>query len=256
MMIKRFIASLLTCITLFTSPLFAVSTSSCYDTDTKAMLQFEGSDASTAFTDDSATANTFTAVGNAQIDTAQFKFGSASGLSDGTGDKINTPDNSAFDATGDFTVEVWVRFNSVATAIIWELGSYIGANSAGCIYSHGGPRLDCYVNGTALGTLGERSWSPSAGTWYHLVVMRSGSSVYVFIDGTLKSTTTESTSITPSNKLSLFDSNANDGAFNGWFDSFRYVVGTAVYSTSGFTSPSSPFTACAVAKRRILTTVG
>lgn len=252
----RFIASLLTCITLFSSPLLAVSTPTCYDTDAKVMLQLNGADASTTITDSSATAGTWTAVGNAQIDTAQSKFGGASGLSDGTGDKMNTPDNVVYDASGDFTIEVWVRFNSVATAVLWEIGSYAGANGAGCLYSNGGPRLDCYVNGTALGTVGERAWSPSTGVWYHIVVMRSGSSVYLFIDGTLKSTTTESASITPADKISLFDSNTNDADLNGWLDSFRYVVGTAVYSTSGFTSPSAEFTACSVAKRRILTTVG
>ncbi len=53
-----------------------------------------GADGSTTFTD-SATggSHTWTAYGNAQIDTAQNKFGGASGLFDGSGDYIDTPDS-------------------------------------------------------------------------------------------------------------------------------------------------------------------
>jgi hypothetical protein len=54
-------------------------------------LQFEGSDTSTTITDSTGT-DTWTAAGNAQIDTAQAFVGSSSLLLDGTDDKI-TCDN-------------------------------------------------------------------------------------------------------------------------------------------------------------------
>jgi hypothetical protein len=48
--------------------------------NTKLLLHFEGDDASTTFTDSSEALQEITAYGNAQIDTAYYKFGAASGL--------------------------------------------------------------------------------------------------------------------------------------------------------------------------------
>lgn len=219
------------------------STATTFDTDCKVMLHMDGADTSTTFTDSSDTANTFTAVGNAQIDTAQFKFGQ-SGVSDGTGDKINCPDNAVFDASGDFTVDGWFRFNGTpATSVFWEIGSYGGANGAGAIYSAGGLRLDSYCNANPFGgNAAQRAWTPSANTWYHLAWIRTGTTIRAFIDGTqLGVDVTEAGAITPSDKISLFDSNANDACFNGWIDEWRYVVGTAVWTTN-FTPPTSAYT--------------
>lgn len=61
-----------------------------------------------------ATAHTMTARGEAQIDTAQSNFGGASGLFDGTGDYLSTPDHADwYFATKDFTIDAWVRFPSL-----------------------------------------------------------------------------------------------------------------------------------------------
>ena len=76
----------------------------------------DGTDGSTTFTDAIGT-HTVTAVGNAQIDTAQYKFGGASGLFDGTGDYLTIPDHADFNfGAGDFTIDFWVRFNAINTA--------------------------------------------------------------------------------------------------------------------------------------------
>jgi hypothetical protein len=51
--------------------------------------------------------------GTAQIDTAQYKFGTASGLFDGDSDWIDTPTSTDFGfSTNDFTIDFWVKFNS------------------------------------------------------------------------------------------------------------------------------------------------
>lgn len=242
---------------LFSAPLSwaSTSTSSCYGTDASDVLKGEGSDASTTITDSSSYAHTYTAVGDAQIDTAQFKYGSASILCDGTGDKFNSPDASERDASGDFTVSVWIRFNSVATAVIWEIGSYAGANGAGCIYSNGGPRLDCYVNGNPVGGA-TRTWSPSAGVWYNLVTVRTGSTIRQFIDGVqLGSDVTESGAVTPSNKISFCNSNTDDAAFNGWIDDALYVPGVALWTGTSFTPPGA-LTPCSSPSKLALLGVG
>jgi hypothetical protein len=65
------------------------------DSFTKILLHMDGANTSTTFTDSNSggSAHTWTAAGNAQISTATYKLGGASGLFDGTGDFITTPDS-------------------------------------------------------------------------------------------------------------------------------------------------------------------
>lgn len=80
------------------------------DAPTVLLLSMNGNDASTTFTDSSATPHSMTANGNAQIDTSTKKFGSGSGLFDGTGDSISTPDSVDFNlSASDGGIDTWVR---------------------------------------------------------------------------------------------------------------------------------------------------
>ena len=55
------------------------------------LLHGDGTNGSTLIKDSSPRMNTVTAVGNAQISTAQSKFGGSSIAFDGTGDSLTTP---------------------------------------------------------------------------------------------------------------------------------------------------------------------
>src|SRR5262245_32929117 len=80
------------------------------DTNCKVLLHFNGTDTATTITDSNAggSAHTWTAAGNAQIDTAASKFGGASGLFDGTGDWVTTSDHADFTlGSGAFTIDLW-----------------------------------------------------------------------------------------------------------------------------------------------------
>jgi hypothetical protein len=78
------------------------------DAYTKALLHMDGTDASTTFTDESG--KTWTRSGDAQIDTDQYKFETASGKFDGSGDYVYTGDSADWDAgSGDYTVDYWAR---------------------------------------------------------------------------------------------------------------------------------------------------
>jgi hypothetical protein len=65
-----------------------------------------------------------TRSGNAQIDTAQSKFGGASGLFDGTGDYLTVTHATDFDFAGDFTIDMWMRHNNVGELIDGANGSF------------------------------------------------------------------------------------------------------------------------------------
>src|SRR5512140_3292044 len=91
------------------------------DDYTVSLLHMNGSDGSTVFWDESA--RLWTAAGNARIDTAQSKFGGASALFAGTGGYINTADSADWDTgPGDFTVDLWVRWNVVANSGLYSHG--------------------------------------------------------------------------------------------------------------------------------------
>jgi hypothetical protein len=79
------------------------------------MLHMNGTDTSTSFPDNGSFGQTWTAGGNAQVDTAQSKFGGASALFDNNNDYI-VQSGTLPDITSDYTIDVWVRPNTLATS--------------------------------------------------------------------------------------------------------------------------------------------
>lgn len=213
------------------------------DSNTKVLLHLDGTDASTTITDESG--KTWTARGNAQIDTAQSKFGGASLLLDGTGDWIDTPDHADFNVgTGSVTYDLWIRFNSVAAGCIL-VSQYQDANNVFELsWSQAANKIFCYqYQASAYAVRFEAAWTPSTNTWYHVEVARSSSAAYIFVDGTLLTTTVTNGSVATSwNDLTgVFAVGAENGTtfVNGWIDEFRYS--TVVRHTSSFTPPTVPY---------------
>lgn len=213
----------------------SVSTATQFGTDCVLMLHGDGSDASTTFTDSSPAAKTITAVGNAQIDTAQSKFGGASMLFDGAGDYITAPDSADWDfGTGDFTVDYWIRFASVVNGHYpWNHGS---GPMIGSRYSGGMSFIinasNAIIDGTTMTT----------STWYHIAFVRSGTTIALYKDGVQLATATNSFNITgASTAFTIGAFNDGSNAHNGWIDEFRVVKGTAIW-TSAFTPPSAAYT--------------
>jgi len=87
--------------------------------------------------------------------------------------------------TQDFTVETWARFNE--NSVVYGLGGYTHTGGTywsmdvddNFNFSGGGVVLSAAMPNTTDG------FGPDLGRWYHLAVSRSGSTVYMFIDGTL-----------------------------------------------------------------------
>lgn len=210
----------------------------------KALLHMNGTDGSTTFTDESG--KTWTAQGNAQIDTAQSVFGGASMLLDGTGDYLSTPDHADFElGSGDFTVDFRVRFNSISAphALVGKW-STAGSPRSWLIYLNDANTLQFYwsTNGSVGGTGSPKSfsWTPSTATWYHVACTRAAGSLRMFINGS-QIGATESVSAT------FFDGAADvtvggthNGAalLNGWIDELRISKGIARWSDN-FTPPTA-----------------
>jgi len=217
------------------------------DSYTKSLLHFDGSDASTTFTDESG--KTWTAYGNAQIDTAQSKFGGASGLFDGTGDYITSPDSADLYFDGDFTIDFWVRFNSLpssgaymsfyAQRVDGNNQLFFGINNTSGTYKG---RFYNQTGGTLTIDLFENlSGTTSTNTWYHIAIIRSGNDFKLFKDGVQCGST-----LTDSSPVTDFGASVYVGVFgssfylNGWVDEFRISKGVARW-TANFTPPTAAY---------------
>jgi len=207
------------------------------------LLHMDGTNGSTTFTDSSSNAISVTANGNAQISTAQSKFGGASGLFDGSGDYALTASNSALGlGTGDFTIELWARFDSavdgfgrivqcgnIGTGGDWQLIRWSTTSPAEIVFD--------VENSTYR--LSSGSSTVPVNTWAHIAVTRAGSTVRMFIDGTQVA----SGGIPANLTKSVVAVGASDGGANshsGYIDDLRITKGVARY-TSAFTPPSAPF---------------
>lgn len=213
--------------------------------NTKLLLHLNGSDASTSIVDSGQTGHSLSVAGNAQLDTAQKKFGTASLLLDGTGDWVTVPDHADWDfGTGEFTIDFWVRFASLVSSrafyqqrvddnnrvlIYWDFGA-----SELCLYAFSG--------GVTISNM-VRSWSPSINTWYHVAVVRTGNTARMFIDGTQIGADFSLTGTMPDLEAGVSiggRSSEGDLGLNGWLDEFRIVKGEAKWTTN-FTPPTSEY---------------
>lgn len=218
------------------------------DAYTVLMLHCNGADGSTVFADSSASAHTMTAAGNAQIDTAQSQFGGASALFDGSGDYISTPDSADWTfGSGDFTLECWVRFNALGSerGFVAQVGA-AGQQSWRFEYNPfvGGLYFWWTTDGSSGQDYRPGNWTPSTGVWYHVALVRYGSILRAFVngtqtgtDGTLSETIFDSTSpVTVGISITTGQS-----PMNGWLEEVRVSKGIARW-TSTFTPPTSPYT--------------
>lgn len=187
------------------------------------------------------TAKTVTRNGNAQVSTAQSKFGGASALFDGAGDYLSVTPSTDFAFSGNFTIELWARPSNVTGIKIM----YDARNAGG--YSENSPVI--YQDGSTFKFYfaADRATSGtiSANTWYHLAVTKSGSDYKFYVNGTqVGSTYTNSATVTASTAL-WFGAHKANGAntgydYNGYMDEIR-VSSVARYSAN-FTAPTAAFT--------------
>lgn len=189
----------------------------------------------------SRTAKTVTANYNAQISTAQSKFGGASGLFDGAGDSLTiTPTTDFAFGTGAFTIEFFARWTSLSGN--QNICDMRPVNTNGAYMNIGfynGNTLYSYVNSNFLiqGTV-----TISTNTWYHVAISRSGSSTRLFFNGTQVGSTATDNNSYLAGVVNFGDSSAvpnNIYGFPGYLDEIR-VSNSARY-TSNFTPTGTAF---------------
>jgi len=211
------------------------------DSSTKLLLHCDGADTSTTFTDNGASSHTVTATGNAQLDTAQKKFGTASGLFDGTGDYLSIATHADFNfGSNAFTIDFWLRFNAQATAMLFE--QYSSSSLFHSFYYYPGTsRLYWNVRQGGSESAFHAAWSPANDTWYHVAAIRGWdgdtNTWAIVVDGTALDTNSSSFSIPDVGAAFTIGGSSRGYSLNGWIDEFRILKGTAA-ETSTFTPPT------------------
>jgi hypothetical protein len=212
-----------------------------YFANVSLLLHMDGSNGSTTFTDSSSNALTVTASGDAQISTAQSKFGGAAGYFDGSGDYVTVTHSSVLDlGSGDFVIEMSIRpadlsYRFMLGATV-NSGSYlmlaINPTTSGQIWmGRSGVDWPLQFSGHSLST----------NTWAHLAITRSGSTNRLFIDGTqVGSSITDSTSWSADSAGMLVGFQSGGSPWNGYIDDLRITKGVARY-TANFTAPTAAF---------------
>jgi hypothetical protein len=225
------------------------------------LLNMNGTNESTTFTDSSNTPKTVTAFGDAKVSTTQSKFGQ-SAIFDGTGDYLEIANNAAFDfGTGDLTIEAWLYISANSgTDPEGNRGASV-VNTWNASGSLSGYALNVLGNSTTTGTgLAFDTWSSasatvyratvnvSQATWHHVAVSVSGGTRRLFLNGTEASgsTSTVSSGYTQANSLgNAFRIGRSSYinyplALNGFIDDLRVTKGVARY-TANFTPPAAEF---------------
>lgn len=223
------------------------------DEYTILMLHCNGTDGSTSFPDDSYSNHTVTASGDTQVDTAQSKFGGASGYFDGSTDYLVSSDHADWDlGSGDFTFDCWLRFD---TRIVdsgnysfilsrWKVGLRGFHFAIRFVDSNYKMHFGYSTNGTNVIPLAGNAITINLDTWYHFAWVRDGNTLRFFQDG-IAVGTADLTGVTiydPTSSIWIgqHDPVTSGHNFKGWIDEFRLSKGIARW-TSNFTPPSEEY---------------
>lgn len=217
-----------------------------YFSNVVLLVAFDGVDGATTATDDSDSAHTLTFNGNAQLDTAQSKFGGASLLLDGSGDYVTAADSADWNFTGEFTIEAWVRtgvptqnltsisqYNTTGNQRSWSMEIF--SSQLRFIYS---------TAGTDANIIDPTGDTVSADTWYHHCVDRDASgNLRLYVDGVMVHKATGiSSALFNSTQALAIGARGTTVVWNGHIDEVRVTKGVARYaSDSGFTAPTAAY---------------
>lgn len=220
------------------------------DAYTVLCLHCNGSDGGTTFVDSSRTPHSPSAVGNCQLDTTQKKFGSTSGLFDGSGDYISIADSTDWDfGTSPLTLDFWVRFNELPASMgdkMYIFSQYEGAADYWnfCIENVGGVpneykwsfRSSYNVPPAQTVVVDSDDITVNADTWYHVALIRgwggNANDWVITVNGTSAmgvggpTTQTSNTGVSAA-ALEIGTTQSGSSCFNGWLDEIRISSGIA-----------------------------
>ena len=168
-----------------------------------------------------------------------------SGYFDGAGDYLTAPHNAALQlGAGNFTVEFWQNYNSIAGAQTILSKGYSVPGGFLMQTGLGDGKINVYQGIAPSLVVAETGTTVVSGVWYHIAVVRNGSTITIYRNGISVGSATDATNY---NSTAIFavgggsSTGFNNFWFNGYISNLRVVKGTAVY-TANFTPPTTPLT--------------
>jgi hypothetical protein len=185
--------------------------------------------------------NAITNNGSVTLNTTTKKFNASSLYFNGSTQNLTLNASSNFNfGTDNFTIECWfnqtskitsypclVNFNGPWAANVFEL--QVNTDDVG--------NKICFSARNGGANILVSTTQPVAGTWYHVAVVKSGSSLLLFVNGVQEASASYTSDISGGN------STANIGGisskyFNGYIADMRITKGVARYTTN-FTVPTA-----------------
>lgn len=212
---------------LYTSAFTPPTTSPTATANTQLLLTFTN-----AGIYDATAKNVLETVGDVKANTTTKKYGTGSMSFDGTGDYIlvgSTSSNPLLTLDSNFTVEGWFNITGVPVATYY------------CIFSYGNTGLRLFLYNTQIRVFvgASQNIDVSAGTvnatWRHFALVRNGSTVTLYLDGSSVGSYSDSTSYTGTLTIG---GETTSYPWIGYIDDFRITKGVARY-TSNFTPPTA-----------------
>jgi hypothetical protein len=158
----------------------------------------------------------------------------------------------ALGASGDCTIECWVKFSRLPSSgalILSKDGvsstnfseySFQTTNASGAVV---------FTTGNSSGTVSQQQYvvgTLGLNTWYHIAACRTGTTWYIFLNGTLVNSGGTAQTVAPVSSGRNFYVGGQSGFANAFVGAYisnvRVVVGTSLYLTN-FTPSTIPLTA-------------
>lgn len=211
-----------------------------YWSNVALLLNMNGANGGTTFTDSSPTPKTISRYGNTITSTTQYKFGGASGYFDGSGDYLATNDHADFAfGAGEFCIEGWVHPTGWVTEypeFISQRGNYSSNHAFSITFAPNGSNCVAFFssNGGGGGVSVTITHNFAINNWYHLVFCRVGNYCFGFVNGGLAVKVPFNITIynsTAQVKIAAFDTVTYSGSyFKGYMDDLRITKGAGRYT--------------------------
>jgi len=212
------------------------------------LLHGEGANGSTTISDSSLLPKPVTVFGEANIGTAQSRFGASAMYFDGVRDYVSVPSSPSLSmGASDFTIEMWIYklSNNPNTSRFWNPDGnlisdvHLGLDANGNLWSYGSS------NGTSWNAWAFSTGIPiPIGVWKHVALVRSGGTVTLYADGvgTVMTSALGTTALYDDGNTHVIGGQGTgpDSGFNGYIDEVRITKGVARY-TANFTPPTQAF---------------
>jgi len=174
-----------------------------------------------------------------------YEEGFYSNYFDGTGDYLLVPSSPNFSfGSGNFTIEFWgYNITGAGNWGVFSFGATAGSDFAGItMHLTGGLYLSTSGSSWAYTNVGSIILSSNDNQWHHYAIVRNGSNLLTFKDGTQQANVSISGSLVNNGGVATIGAKSDSlsATVNGYIDDFRVTKGLARY-TSNFTAPTSAF---------------